>query len=79
MVVNWIERYRYMINSKLVLSPNHETSIITDRTFAFPHIINLVENRQLNDQTEKYKHMSACVNHINQLNGADNGAEPTIF
>ena len=76
LVVNSIERYRYKKNSKLVLTPNHETSIITDRNFAFPHVINLVENRQLNDQTAKYKHMSATVNHINQL---DNGVEPTFF
>ena len=75
-VVNPIEQYRYITNSKLMLKPNHDNSIITDRTFTYPHMINLVENRQLNDQTTKYKRMGNGLNHINQLN---NGVEPNFF
>ena len=75
-VVNPIERYSYMTNSKFVLKPNHDTSIITDRTFTYPFVVNLVENRQLNDQTTKYKRMGNSLNHINQIN---NGVEPTFF
>ena len=75
-VVNPIERYRYITNSKLMLKPNPDDSIITDRTFDYPQMINLVENREFNDQTKKYKRMGNSLNHINQLN---NDVEPNFF
>ena len=79
LVVNPIEKYRYTTNSKLVLTKNNQNSIVMDRTFEFPHIINMVQPRQLNDQTEKYKHRSKTVNHINELNGTDDRTEPAFF